>query len=174
MQFLVALSFLPSQYSRAYHGFAMKEVSVNSTSLYETNWFSIKGFSCLFSHRSHIYWFLPEETKCVFPTYWKKNKWIFEFRRTNPQELNCWSTFYVNYFLRYNLMMHVNLLWKELTERMSGHTGLISTYQLLITAACTNTGGKMKGSHPRAADRCPFVDRPKLSQVTSMQLGMLW
>ena len=23
----------------------------------------------------------------------------------------------------------------------------------------TNTGGKMKGSHPRAADRCPFVPR---------------
>ena len=26
--------------------------------------------SCLFSHHSCIYWFLPEETKCVFPTYW--------------------------------------------------------------------------------------------------------
>ena len=37
-------------------------------------------------------------------------------------------------------------------ERMSEHTGLISSYQLLITAACTNTGGKMQGSHPRAAD----------------------
>ena len=33
-------------------------------------------------------------------------------------------------------------------ERMSEHTGLISSYQLLITAACTNTGGKIKGSHP--------------------------
>ena len=31
---------------------------------------SFKGFSCLFSHRSHIYRFLPEETKCVFPKYW--------------------------------------------------------------------------------------------------------
>ena len=50
-------------------------------------------------------WFLPEETKCVFPTYWSKNKWISEFHRTNPQELKCWSTFYVNYFLRYYLMM---------------------------------------------------------------------
>ena len=68
----------------------------------------------------------------------------------------------------------INLLWKELMERMSEHTGLISSYQLLITAACTNTGGKMKGSHPRAADQCPFVLRPWLSQVTSfMQLGML-
>ena len=53
----------------------------------------------------------------------------------------------------------INLLWNELMERMSEHTGLISSCQLLITAACTNTGGKMKGSHPRAADRCPFVHR---------------
>ena len=28
-------------------------------------------------------------------------------------------------------------------ERMSEHTGLISSYQLLITTAQTNTGGKM-------------------------------
>ena len=66
------------------------------------------------------------------------------------------------------------MLWKELMERMSEHTGVITSYQLLITAACTNTGGKMKGSHPRAADLCPFVHRPQLSQVTSfMQLEML-
>ena len=57
---------------------------------------------------------------------------------------------------------------------MSEHTCLISSYQLLITAACTNTVGKMKGRHSRAADRCPFVPRHSLSQVTSfMQLGML-
>ena len=42
---------------------------------------------------------------------------------------------------------------------MSEHTGLISYYQLLITAACTNTGSQMKGNHPRAADQCPFVPR---------------
>ena len=53
----------------------------------------------------------------------------------------------------------IYLLWKELMEHMSEHTSLISSYQLHITAACTNTGGKMKGSHPRAADRCPFVPR---------------
>ena len=35
----------------------------------------------------------------------KKNKWISEFNRTNLQELKCWSTFYVNYFLRHYLMM---------------------------------------------------------------------
>ena len=55
---------------RRYHGYAMREVSMNSTSLHETNWFSIKGSSCLFSHHSRIYWFLFEETKWVFPTYW--------------------------------------------------------------------------------------------------------
>ena len=32
----------------------------------------------------------------------------------------------------------------------------------------------MKGSHPRPADRCPFVLRHSICQVTSvMQLGML-
>ena len=32
-------------------------------------------------------------------------------------------------------------------ERMSEHIGFFSSYQFLITAACTNTGGKMKDSH---------------------------
>ena len=59
-------------------------------------------------------------------------------------------------------------------EGMSDHTGLFRSHQLLITAACTNTGGKMKGSHSRA-DRCPFVPRHSLSRVTSfMQLGTLY
>ena len=68
----------------------------------------------------------------------------------------------------------INLLWKELMKRMSEYTGIISSYQFLITAACTNTGSKMKGKHSRAADWCPFVPRHSLNQVTSfMQLGML-
>ena len=46
----------------------------------------------------------------------------------------------------------INLLWKELMEGMSEHTGLISSYELLITAACTKTGDKMKGRRPREAD----------------------
>ena len=33
-------------------------------------------------------------------------------------------------------------------EHMSEHTGLTISYQLLIIAACTNTGGKMKGATP--------------------------
>ena len=69
-----------------------------------------------FSHRSRIYLFLPEETKCVFPTYWSKNKWISEFHRTNPQELRCWSTFYVNYFLRYYLMMQRQPILKRVNS----------------------------------------------------------
>ena len=102
----------------------------------------------------------------------KKNKWISEFRRTNHQELKCWSTFCVNYFLRYYLMMQHQLIVK----RVNGtNKWAHRPYQLLIIAACTNTGGKMKGSHSRAADRCPFVLGHTLSQVTSfMQLGMLW
>ena len=47
-------------------------------------------------------------------------------------------------------------------ERMSEHTCLIISYQLHITAACTNTGCKMKGSRPTAADRCPFVIQIKI------------
>ena len=39
------------------------------------------------------------------------------------------------------LWCSINLLWKELMVRLSEHTGLISPYQLLIIAACTNTGG---------------------------------
>ena len=102
----------------------------------------------------------------------QKNKWISEFHRTNYQELKCWSTFCVNYFLRYYLMMQ----HQPIVKRVNGtHEWAHRPYQLLITAACTNTGSKMKGSHSRAADRCPFVPRHSLSQVTSfMQLGMLW
>ena len=115
--------------------------------------------------------FCPKKLKCVFPTYWSKNKWISEFRGTNHPELKCWSTFCVNYFLRYNWMMQ----HQPIVKRVNGtHEWAHKPYQLLITAACTNTGGKMKGSHSRAADRCPFVLGHSLSQVTSfMHLGML-
>ena len=58
-----------------------------------------------------------------------------------------------------------NLSWKELMERMSEYTGLMSSYQFLINADCTNTGGKMKGSHPRAAGRCPCVPRHNLGYL---------
>ena len=93
----------------------------------ENNYFSIKGFSCLFSHCNNIYWLLPDETKYVFPTYWLK-KWISEFCRTNPRELKCWSTFCVNYFLRYYLMMR----HQPIAKRVNGtHEWAHRPYQLL-------------------------------------------
>ena len=79
-------------------------------------------------HRSHTHWVLPEETKCVFPSYWWKTKWISEFRRTNPQELKCWSTFCVDYFLRYYLMMQ----HQPIVKRVNGtHEWAHRPYQLL-------------------------------------------
>ena len=53
----------------------------------------------------------------VFSQHISKNKWISEFRRTNPQELKCWSTFCVNYFLRYYLMMQHQPLVKRVNGR---------------------------------------------------------
>ena len=114
-----------------------------------------------------------------FPNILVKNKCLSESRRTNPQELKCWLTFCVNYFLRYYLMMQ----HRPIVKRVYGthewahrpYQLLSAPYQPLITAACTNTDGKPKGSHSRAADRCPFVPKHSLSQVTSfMQLWMLW
>ena len=82
------------------------------------------------------------------------NIWI---PQNKSPEIECWSTFCVNYFLRYYLMMQ----HQPVVKRVNGtHEWAHKPYQLLITAACTNTGGKMKISHPRAADRCPFVHRP--------------
>ena len=73
--------------------------------------------------------------------------------------------------MRYYLMMQ----HQPIVKRVNGtHEWAHRPYQRRITAAYTNTCGKMKGSHSRAADRCPFVHRHSLSQVTSfMQLGML-
>ena len=53
----------------------------------------------------------------VFSQYiGKKNKWISEFHRTNPQELKCWSTFYVNYFpTNYLMMQH-----QPIVKRVNG------------------------------------------------------
>ena len=64
----------------------------------------------------------------VFSQHGQKNKWISEFRRTNPQELKCWSTFCVNYFLRYYLMMQ----HQPIVKRVNGtHEWAHRPYQLL-------------------------------------------
>ena len=58
----------------------------------------------------------------------KKNKCISEFRRTNPRELKCWSTFCVNYFLRYYLMTQ----HQPIVKRVNGtHEWAHRAYQLL-------------------------------------------
>ena len=58
----------------------------------------------------------------------KKNKCISEFRRTNPQELKCWSTFCVFYFLGYYLMMQ----HQHIVKRVNGtHELAHRSYQLL-------------------------------------------
>ena len=55
-------------------------------------------------------------------------KWIIEFCRTNSQELKCWSTFCVNYFLRYYLMMQ----HRPVVKRVNGtHEWAHRPYQLL-------------------------------------------
>ena len=62
----------------------------------------------------------------------KNNNWISEFRRKNPQELKCWSTFCVNYFLRYYLMMR----HQPIVKRVNGtHEWAHMPYQLL-SAPC--------------------------------------
>ena len=68
----------------------------------------------------------------------------------------------------------INLLWKELMERMSVHTGLISSYQLFI-ACCLYKNRRQDERQPlQSSWPVPIVPRHSLSQVTSfMQLGML-
>ena len=82
----------------------------------------------------------------------KTNKYL----NSEVQIIGNWnvnSSFCVNYFLRYYLKMQ----HQPIVKRVNGaHKWAHRPYQLLITAACTNTGHKMKGSRPRAADQCPL------------------
>ena len=138
-----------------YHGYAMREVSVNLPLYMKPISLQSKA-SVVCSVIAAVFIEFCLQKLNLFPTYWSKNKWISEFCRTNPQELKCWSSFSVNYFLRYYLMIQ----HQPIVKRVNGtHEWAHRPYQLLITAACTNTGGKMKGSHTRTADRCPFVHR---------------
>ena len=64
----------------------------------------------------------------VFSQHIGKKKWISEFRRTNPEELKYWSTFCVDYFLRYYLMMQ----HQPIVKRVNGmHGWAHRPYQLL-------------------------------------------
>ena len=48
---------------------------------------------------------LYEEIICVLRIYWLKSKWILVFSWKIHKELKCLSSFCVNHFLRYCLMM---------------------------------------------------------------------
>ena len=64
----------------------------------------------------------------VFSQHIGKKNWISEFRRKNPREMKCWSTFCVNYFLRYYLMMQ----HQPIVKRVNGtHEWAHRPYQLL-------------------------------------------
>ena len=58
-------------------------------------------------------------------------------------------------------MMQHQPIVKRGMERMREHTGLISSYQLLITATCTKTGGKMKGTPEQLTGAHFYLDIPK-------------
>ena len=100
--------------------------------------------------------------KCVFPTYlWKIN----EYLNSTEQIIRSWNAYLVSALITswdITQRCSINLLWKELMERMNEHTCLISSYQLLIIAMLLvqrRQGGKMKGNRSRAADWCPFVPK---------------
>ena len=58
----------------------------------------------------------------------KNNKWISEFHRTNHKQLKCSSSFFVNYFLGYCLMMQ----HQPIMKRVNGaHEWECTPYQLL-------------------------------------------
>ena len=66
------------------------ERSLNEFYLYmKPNSFPSKAsIVVFFSHHSRIYWFLPEETKCVFPTSWSKTN---EYLNSAKQITRNWN-----------------------------------------------------------------------------------
>ena len=114
-------------YVASYHGFAMREVSVNSISLLKALSFQSKA-SVVCSVTAAIFIDFCLKKLNVFSQHIGKKKWKSEFRRTNPQELKCWSSFCVNYFLRYYLMMQ----HQPIVKRVNGtHEWAHRPYQLL-------------------------------------------
>ena len=86
----------------------------------------------------------------------KENKWISGFRRTNPQELKCWSTFCVNYFLRYYLMMQLQPIVKRVnvTHEWAHRSVSISSLSLLLVQT---QAARWKSATPEQLS--PFVPR---------------
>ena len=112
--------------------------------------------SVVFSVTSRIYWFLLNKLNGF--SQQKTNEYLNSAEQiTRNGIVNLVSVLITSW--DYTKCCSINQLWKALMEHMSEHTGLISSYQLIISGACSYTGGKMKGSHPGAADRCQFVPR---------------
>ena len=109
-----------------------------------------------------------------FPNILVKNKWISEFLRKNHQELKCWSIFYVNYFLRYYLMMQ----HQPIVKRVNGtHEWAHRPYQPLSAPyhCCLYKHRRLdERQPPHTSWPVPACTWPYISQVNSfMQLGML-
>ena len=99
----------------------------NSTSLNKTISFQSK-VSVVCSVTTAVSIDFYQKKLNVFPNMLFKNKWISEFHRTNPQKLRCWSSFCVNYFLRYYLIMQ----HQPTAKRVNGaHEWAHRPYQLL-------------------------------------------
>ena len=96
----------------------------------------------------------------VFSLHIGKNKWISESARTNPHELKCWSSFCVNHFLRYYLMMQ----HRPIVKRVNGaNEWAHRPYQLLSAPyhCCLYKHRRQDKRQPpqTCADLCPFVRR---------------
>ena len=124
-------------------------------------------WSQTYVHTYHTMAMLSEKFQWLLPLYLKPI--IFQTKASVVCSVNAAGSFdfclkklkrnfCVNFFLRYYLMM------QQLVKRVHGaHESAHKPYQLLsgLYHCCLNknTDGKMKVSHPRAADRWPFVPR---------------
>ena len=138
-----------------YHKYAMREVSVNSTSAW--NHLAVIQRLQLFVQLPQRYiLILPEEIYCVFPKYWLRiNEYLNSAK--NYQALKCKSSFVVDYFLRYYWMMqHQPAVERDNRVSTQAISALISSLSMDFVQ---KTYSEMKGGHPRLADQCPIVPR---------------
>ena len=112
-------------YNLEYREYAMKEFSMNSTSPYETNQFSTKGFSCLFSHHSLIHWFFPEEINVISQHIGQKAN---EYLNSAKQITSNWN---VNHISMLNTSWDITQ-HQPIVKRVNGvHEWAHRQYQLL-------------------------------------------
>ena len=111
-------------------------------------------------------------TTAMFFYFCLKKLNVFSQHIGKKKQINIWipqnksqgieiSNFCVNYFLRYYLMMQHQPIVKRANEV---HGWAHRPNQLLSApyhCCLYKHRREMKGSHPRAADRCPFVDMAK-------------